>query len=153
MTHPFVERFFVRLASTLVAFIILICFAPGAGAQVEDQLVAYLVKQQLQTDSVVADQLRHFMLARVPHLQLPRDAAQWNTEITKLRARELEVIYHGWPQAWVDAPPKFEEVGTLEGRGYRIRKLRYEVVPGMYSAALLYEPENISGKIPAVLKI
>ena len=153
MQIHFAKRLFLGLASTVAVFVLMTCCEPGAWAQAEDKLVAYMVKQQLQTDSVVADQLRHFMLARVPHLQLPRDAAQWNNEITKLRARELEVIYHGWPQAWIDAPPKFEEVGTLEGRGYRIRKLRYEVVPGMYSAALLYEPENISGKIPAVLNV
>ncbi len=37
--------------------------------------------------------------------------------------------------------------------GYRIRKLRYEIVPGFESTALLYEPENQSGKMPAVLSV
>jgi dienelactone hydrolase len=54
----------------------------------------------------------------------------------------------------VDAGPKFEEVGVIEtGSGYRIRKLRYEIVPGFDSAALLYEPEHLSGKIPAILNV
>ncbi len=39
------------------------------------------------------------------------------------------------------------------GHGYRIRKLRYEIVPGFLSTALLYEPENTSGKIPAILNL
>jgi len=52
----------------------------------------------------------------------------------------------------VEAPPKFEDLGIIEsGKGYRIRKLRYEIVPGFQSTAILYEPENLSGKIPAIL--
>src|ERR1700758_3894972 len=132
MQSHFVDRLFVRLAGGVFTLAVLICFAPRVCAQNEEKLVAYLVKQQLRPEGVVADQLRHFLLGHVPPLQLPRDTAQWDAEAAKLRARELAVVYHGWPRAWVDAPPKFEEVGTLEGRGYHIRKLRYEVVPGMY---------------------
>ena len=117
------------------------------------KLVAPLLQQKLQSKEVVADQLRRFMLTRIPPLRLPQKPQDWDAQKERLRARELDVIYHGWPKAWIDAPAKFEDVGTIEGRGYRIRKLRYEVVPGMYSAALLYEPEHISGKVPAVLNV
>jgi dienelactone hydrolase len=146
-------HFSVRLGTTIAIFLVLFCGAPLALAQADARLVGPLLQQRLQTEPVVAEQLRRFMLARVPPLRLPPDAAQWNAEVERLRVRELEVIRHGWPAAWIDGPPKFREVGTLEGRGYRIRKLRYEVVPGMYSAALLYEPEHISGKLPAVLNV
>src|SRR5205807_6559478 len=54
---------------------------------------------------------------------------------------------------WVNAPPKFEEAGVIEGNGYRIRKFRYEIVPGFQSAALLYEPDHLAGKIPAILNV
>ena len=145
-------RFPVRL-SALGIFCALFCAAPHARAQADARLVAPLLQQHLQAEPVVAEQLRRFMLAHVPPLRLPQDASHWDAEAARLRARELEVLYHGWPKAWIDAPPKFEEVGTLDGHGYRIRKLRYEVVPGMYSAALLYEPEHISGKVPAVLNV
>jgi hypothetical protein len=65
-----------------------------------------------------------------------------------------DIAFHGWPREWVEAEPKFEEVGVIEtGAGYRIRKLRYEIVPGFESAALLYEPEHMSGKIPAILNV
>ena len=46
-----------------------------------------------------------------------------------------------------------KKFGVLQGTGYRIHKLRYEVVPGLQSAALLYEPQAISGKAPAVLNV
>jgi dienelactone hydrolase len=65
-----------------------------------------------------------------------------------------DIVFHGWPKEWVTAGPKFEEVGVIEtGSGYRIRKLRYEIVPGFESAALLYEPEHMSGRIPAILNL
>ena len=39
------------------------------------------------------------------------------------------------------------------GDGYRIKKLRYEALPGMWVPALLYEPEKLSGKVPVVLNV
>src|SRR5262249_10156250 len=45
-------------------------------------------------------------------------------------------------------------LGPVEGgTGYRIRKLRYEAVPGLWIPALLYEPERLSGKVPVVLNV
>jgi hypothetical protein len=34
-----------------------------------------------------------------------------------------------------------------------MRKLRYEIVPGFQSTAILYEPENLQGKVPAILNV
>jgi dienelactone hydrolase len=147
------SRFSLGLSTTVAMLTALLWAAPCVRAQADAALVAPLLQQGLQSEPLVAEELRRFMLAHVPPLRVPPDAKQWNIEAERLRARELAVLYHGWPQAWIDAPPKFEQVGTLEGRGYRIRKLRYEVVPGMYSAALLYEPEHLSGKMPAVLNL
>src|SRR5205807_6829714 len=63
-------------------------------------------------------------------------------------------VFHGWPREWVDAPAKFEDLGVIpSGPGYRIRKLRYEIVPGFWSSAILYEPEVMRGKIPAILNV
>ena len=54
----------------------------------------------------------------------------------------------------VNAAPKFEDLGAIEtGHGYRLRRLRYEVVPGFQSVAILYEPENLHGKVPAILNL
>jgi dienelactone hydrolase len=65
-----------------------------------------------------------------------------------------DVVFHGWPKEWVAAPPKFQDLGVIEaGPGYRLRKLRFEVVPGMDSVAILYEPENLRGKVPAILNV
>ena len=63
------------------------------------------------------------------------------------------MIYHGWPREWVEAKPKFEKVAEITRPGYRIVKLRYEIVPGFTSTALLYEPEHMTGKMPAILDV
>ena len=76
-------------------------------------------------------------------------------EAARLRRHLLDdVVFHGWPDQWVKLLPRFEDAGVIEGgEGYKIRKLRYEIVPGFQSVALLYEPENLSGKVPAILNV
>jgi dienelactone hydrolase len=124
-----------------------------ASAQATLAEINPLLHQPLQSPTLVADQLRHFMLGHVPPLPAIQSREAWQKEAERLREHELSVIYHGWPQAWVEAKPKFEKVGEIARPGYRIVKLRYEIVPGFVSTALLYEPEKISGKIPAVLNV
>jgi dienelactone hydrolase len=143
---------FLRPRFLLTALLPLM-FAGFCHAQANSNLVDPLLAQHLQSQSVLADELRHFMLQYVPPLQLPATAKQWDQEAARIRAHELSVLYHGWPQAWIDSAPKFEQVGVTEHTGYRIIKLRYEVVPGMISTALLYEPEHMSGKMPAILDV
>ena len=100
-------------------------------------------------------QLQEFLLKRIPPLPTPTTAASWSAEEERVRKHVLDdVAYHGWPREWIDAAPKFEDVGIIEsGHGYRIHKLRLEVVPGFYSTALLYDPVNITGRMPAILNL
>lgn len=100
-------------------------------------------------------QLQQYLMDRIPALPQPATAQQWTAEEARLRDHILnDVVFHGWPRAWVDAPPHFEPMGVVEtGHGYRIRKYRYEIVPSFMSTALLYEPENLSGRAPAVLNL
>ncbi len=137
----------------IVSIAVSILLAGPLYGQGASKLVTPLLSQQLQTPSVVSDELSHFMLKKVPPLVLPSTAEQWDKEAARLRARELSTLYNGWPQQWVDSPPKFEKVSVIERPGYRIVKLRFEIVPGFYSAALLYEPEHMSGKLPAILNV
>ena len=113
------------------------------------------LQPRLQTASVVEFQLREYLMKRVPPLPNPKSAAEWTTQQQRLRKHLLEkVILRGWPRQWIDAPLKFEDLGLLpSGKGYRLRKLRYEIVPGFASTALLYEPEKPSGRVPATINL
>jgi len=100
-------------------------------------------------------QIQQYLLKRIPPLPTPATSAGWSAEEERVRKHILnDIVYHGWPREWVDAAPTFEEVGIIESnRGYRIRKLRFEVVPGFSSTALLYEPSKITSRVPAILNL
>lgn len=113
------------------------------------------LKIPLQTPEVVEFQIREYLMKRVSPLPAPKTAANWTAHQKRLRQHLLKnVVLHGWPEEWVKAPPKFEDLGLIpSGEGYRLRKLRYEIVPGFHTTALLYEPVNPSGKAPATINL
>ena len=131
----------------------LLCASLG-WAQSRSRDLEVILARPLETPDVVTYQLRQYLYQRLPKLPAASNAAQWKVESERLRKHALDdVVFHGWPREWVDAAPKFEELGVIEGHGYRMRKLGYEIVPGFQSTAILYEPEHVSGKIPAVLNL
>src|SRR5262245_17831266 len=112
---------------------------PDAKAQTSTGEVAGLLKVPLQTPDTVEFQIRQYLMKLVPPLPTPKTAAEWTSQQKRLRKHLLDdVIFHGWPKEWVDAPPKFEDLGLIpSGKGYRLRKLRYEVASGFSTVALL----------------
>ncbi len=128
---------------------------PDAKAQTSTGEVAGLLKVPLQTPDTVEFQIRQYLMKLVPPLPTPKTAAEWTSQQKRLRKHLLDdVIFHGWPKEWVDSPPKFEDLGVIpSGKGYRLRKLRYEVAPGFSTVALLYEPETVNGKVPATINL
>ena len=100
-------------------------------------------------------ELQEFLWQRSVPLPASTTAADWSAEEERVRKHVLtEVVFHGWPREWIDAAPNFEEVGIIEsGHGYRIHKLRFEIVPGFHSTALLYEPTKLTGRSPAILNL
>jgi Asp-tRNA(Asn)/Glu-tRNA(Gln) amidotransferase A subunit family amidase len=129
--------------------------AISATAQTDRATVSPLLEQAIQPQEVTAYELRRFIAKKIPALAPPGTAEQWTAQARQLRTRLLnEIVYHGWPREWVDSGPKFEDLGIVaSGSGYRTRKLRYEIVPGFQSTALLYEPAEVRGKVPAVLNV
>lgn len=135
-------------------FLTLAVLATPLWAQTEASHLRPILEDEILSPQVAVFQLRQYVLHRVAKPPIPTSAEQWTAESARLRKRLLnEVVFHGWPREWVDAPPKFEEAGVIARNGYRIRKLRYEIVPGFESVALLYEPENAHGKMPAILNV
>lgn len=131
----------------------LLCVTGAANAQTEPDQLNPILGQQLQNSEVVSYQLRQYLWKRIPELPVSTTAQHWTDQSRRIRERVLnDVVFHGWPKDWVDARARFENVGTVEEKkGYRIRKLRYEIVPGFQSTAILYEPANLTGRVPAIL--
>jgi dienelactone hydrolase len=127
-----------------------------AHGQSEPEQLNTILKDEILSPAVAEFQIRQYLVGRVAEPpRVPPTSKEWTLEAARFRHHLLDdVAFHGWPKEWVEAGPKFEEAGVIEtGTGYLIRKLRYEIVPGFYSAALLYEPEHLSSKIPAILNV
>jgi dienelactone hydrolase len=128
---------------------------PFVYAQSTPKQLNPILESQLQIPQFVAYQLKEYLMTRVVKLPTPASTEEWTATVQRFRKHLLEdIVFHGWPQEWVTAPPKFEDLGVISsGEGYRVRKLRYEIVPGFFSAAILYEPMDLHGKIPAILNV
>jgi dienelactone hydrolase len=143
----------MKFSCTSIASVLLL--SSLAHAQNTAGEVRGILDKRLQSSTVVTFQLQQFLMKQVPGLPAITTPENWTAEAKRIRERVLsQVVFHGWPQAWVMASPRFEDEGELpSGKGYRLRKLRYEIVPGFYSVALLYTPANLQGQAPAVLDV
>lgn len=148
---------FLRHRIHVIGFSLLACFlfCVETFAQSTPEDLQTVLGQEILAPSAALLQMKSFILSRVAPPPVATGAPQWTEESQRLRRHLLQdVVFHGWPAEWVNASPKFEEVGTIETHeGYRLRKLRYEVVPGFQSVAILYEPETLQGKVPAILNV
>ena len=119
-----------------------------------------LLERTILDDGTPQKEVEAFCEARV--IRLPAaDAAErksteaWTKYTDELRQRTLDkVVFRGEAAAWRDADCKVEWLDTIEGgEGYKIKRLRYEAVPGLWIPALLYEPVKLDGKAPVFLNV
>lgn len=147
------EKIKLPICATVVLFVLVSSLARAQG---EGAHVGEVLKDTIISPAVSDFQIRaHIIQAAPPLPKAPATAQEWTVSAQRLRRYLLDdVVFHGWPKEWIESAPKFEEAGVIEtGHGYRIKKLRYEIVPGFQASALLYEPEHIDGKIPAILNL
>jgi dienelactone hydrolase len=136
--------------------VLMVSWAAVAWAQGEAEDIQTILKDEILPPAVAEFQIRQYLInATAPLPKVPATPQEWTSAAARLRHHLLDdVVYHGWPKEWVESAPKFEEAGVIETRdGYRIRKFRYEIVPGFESSALLYEPDHLNGKAPAILNL
>ena len=121
-----------------------------------------MAAQQLSLESALAKpilaanqplvEVQVYTASNVEPMPLVGSAQQWTQTKERLRQRVLnEVVLRGEGRKWAEAKTRVEWVDVLPGRGYRIKRLRYEVIPGLWIPALLYEPEKLTGKVPVIL--
>lgn len=114
-----------------------------------------VLAERIQPSAVTEFQLQSYLAKRIPRLSPPSSPEEWSSEAAKARHHVLEdLAFHGWPPEWINAAPRFQETAVIEtGKGYRLRKFRYEIVTGFDSTAILYEPQKVNGKAPAILNV
>jgi endonuclease/exonuclease/phosphatase family metal-dependent hydrolase len=127
--------------------------------QTQDPLNTKTLEQQLNTPRLNPEipqrELQAFISARIPKFLPPTTRKAWEQEAHDIRRKMLErVIFRGHAVHWRTAKTQVEWLDTLEGGpGYQIRKLRYEALPGFWIPALLYEPQNLTDKMPVFINV
>src|SRR5256884_5094567 len=146
---------FRRLCLFCLALLTLMFAYGRAFGQSDPDEIGQVLGEEILAPDVALHQIKSYILSRAAPPPAARNAQQWTEEAKRLRQHLLhDVVFHGWPDEWVNSQPKFEDLGVIEtGQGYRLRKLRYEIVPGFQSVAILYEPEKPQGKLPAILNV
>ncbi len=149
------SRTFPRRGKIARLAALLVLVTGQAIAQTDPEQVGQVLAEPIVSPEVSVFRLKQYLLGRVAPPPSATSKDQWAAEENRLRRHLLDdVVFHGWPAEWVNAEPKFEDMGVIEtGGGYRIRKLRYEIVPGFDSVALLYEPEKLAGKVPGIVNV
>ena len=140
-------------------FLLLFLAAPAIAA--DPSLVSDFLKRPLLPADEVTLEVRDHVRSKVPRLEPPgtdkspiKTAADWEKETERLRQETLsKVVFRGEAARWRDAKTKVEWVDTTPEAGYRIKKLRYEILPDFWIPALLYEPEKLDGKVPVSLAV
>jgi len=137
-----------------MACTLLIADSPAA-AEVDEAAVGTLLQHTIIDSTLPLTEVQWYCDERVPSMPAVTSVAQWEAEAQRIRAAMLaRIVYRGEAARWRDAPTHVEWLETIEGGpGYKIRKLRYEALPGLWIPAVLYEPEHLTGKVPAVLNV
>jgi len=118
----------------------------------EEALRQRLLPQRSPEDPMSCE-LHRFILTRANRFRCPKTRELWYRQAPSARKKALNDVYlRGHPKAAGKGKPRIRWRGAIgTGKGYRIRKLLYEGFPGMWIPALLYEPRNLKGRVPAVL--
>jgi hypothetical protein len=140
--------------SALVVALVALGVAPPLRAEEKSAVQAALEHEIIGPRQTLTETV-DYLQGRVPRMPELTSQAAWDKEADRLRGAILNrVVFRGDAAGWRDAKLGLEWQDTIEGGpGYRIRKLRYEALPGLWIPALLYEPEKLSGKVPVVLNV
>jgi hypothetical protein len=126
-----------------------------AEKKAEANHIAALLRHEIIGQTLPPAEIQRFCERRVPRLASYQSVAEWEAAARRLRQQVLEkVVFRGQAAAWRNMPQRIQWMETIPGGpGYRIKKLRYEALPGLFIPALLYEPEKLAGRVPAIMNV
>ena len=119
-----------------------------------EEVTAALAEEIIGPD-LALEEVQVFNETRVPDMPRVRTAEEWQAKASAIRKQVLDrVVFRGGAADWRDTPLRVKWGKTIEDLpGYRIKKLKFEAVPGWWIPALLYEPLELKGKVPVVLNV
>jgi hypothetical protein len=150
------ESIMSRIALRVVSYVLLCVsgISSAAGSEPADGVQEALQVPILAPQQTL-EETRRFAAARIPDVPTFQTAEEWQNYADATRKAALErVVFRGAAEEWRKAWTKVERMDVIEGGpGYKIQKLRLEVLPELWIPALLYLPDNIPQKAPVFLNV
>ncbi|MFQ5732813.1 MAG: alpha/beta hydrolase family protein [Planctomycetaceae bacterium] len=132
----------------------LVVFADDKPAKTPSPDLKTLLGRRVIDPALPVAEVQAYTESRVPRMPKVSTVAEWERHAKTMRQRTLrEVVFRGEAAGWRTAKSRVQWLEALPGNGYRIRKLRYEALPGLWVPALLYEPSKLTGQVPVVLNV
>ncbi|MFV1968000.1 MAG: alpha/beta hydrolase family protein [Pirellulaceae bacterium] len=142
--------FFILVGSSLSSVV-----AAGESTAADEVAVRDALEHQIVSPELVMMEVEHFCDTRVPRMPAVTSLEPWKKHAETLRQDVLQkVVLRGQAAVWHKEETNVEWLETLDGGdGYTIKKLRFEALPDLWIPALLYEPDDLKGKVPAVMNV
>ena len=136
----------------VICYLILLSIQPLPAA--EQDLKTWLAQPIIEKD-LPWKEVQEYIAPRVIGMPEMNNVTDWEKYISQVRSDVLnKVVYRGGAAKWRDSKMKVEWLETIEGGPeYKIQKLRFEALPGLWIPALLYVPNQLSGKVPVVMNV
>ncbi|QDT40472.1 acetyl esterase [Gimesia alba] len=140
--------------SRFCVFCCLLALSLTTATAAEPDLKTLLAKPILEKDQPWKE-VQAFIAPKVPGMPEVSSVAEWEKTIARIRKDVLnKVVYRGEAAKWRDSKPNVVWLETIAGGPeYKIQKLRLEALPGLWVPALLYIPNELSGKVPVVMNV
>lgn len=132
-----------------------LAIATTAVADPAEAIKKFLERPILEPGTTL-EEVQKFTESRVPPMPEVTTVEAWEAEAKRMREAVFErVVFVDEAKKWRDRPANVVWLDTIPGGpGYQIRKLRYEILPGMWAPALLYLPDDLGDrKVPVVLNV
>jgi hypothetical protein len=141
-------------AALLISSTHALAASPDPSTSGQNEITSLLAHKVLDDGQSLAD-VRKFCDKRIATMPENLTWSAWQHEADRIQRAVLEnVVFRNVPSAWHDSSRRIEWLDTIDGGpGYRIQKLRYEAIPGLWIPALLYVPEKLEGRVPVTLNV
>jgi hypothetical protein len=118
-----------KIKNASVPFLMIAAGAYGQGPWLETHLARPVLGPRQTTAET-----QLYLASRVKPMPAISDKAAWEKYAAELREQLLRnVVFRGEAAAkWRQMPTHEVWLDTLPGNGYKLRKFRYEVVPGLW---------------------
>jgi hypothetical protein len=141
--------------SVLVAMCPLLIFSESAHADEPPPYIKASLERPILGPDATLNETQVVCATKISLVPLVGSVEEWEALAKTIRADMLAtVVYRGRAAQWRDAKLGVEFLDTIEGgTGYKIQKLRYEALPGLWIPAVLYLPEKLDGRVPVAMNV